>query len=156
MRKKLSKILLTDVAEQIKPVYKTNCSRTKNFDRRTQTSVPKKFLQTGKNFLSQKTRTSRFGTKRSWKGIQENTSLSDIYWRFYWPGSYAPRGVIDQYICLQMGLPFFSWLYYRRKLKEFVKLFSIKANRIYKKTAEDVPDLFITTFYICCIMCWKF
>ena len=42
MRKKLSKILLTDVAEQIKPVYKTNCSRKKNFDRRTQTSVPKK------------------------------------------------------------------------------------------------------------------
>ena len=42
MRKKLSKILLTDVAEQIKPVYKTNCSRKKNFDRRTQASVPKK------------------------------------------------------------------------------------------------------------------
>ena len=42
MRKKLSKILLTDVAEQIKPVYKTNCLRKKNFDRRTQTSVPKK------------------------------------------------------------------------------------------------------------------
>ena len=42
MRKKLSKILLTDVAEQIKPVYKTNCSRKKNFDRRITTLVPKK------------------------------------------------------------------------------------------------------------------
>ena len=42
MRKKLSQILLTDVAEQIKPVYKTNCSRKKNFDRRITTSVPKK------------------------------------------------------------------------------------------------------------------
>ena len=49
MRKKLSKILLTDVAEQIKPVYKTNCSRKKNFDRRIQTSVPKKvFCKQGK------------------------------------------------------------------------------------------------------------
>ena len=43
------KILLTDVAEQIKPVYKTNCSRKKNFDRRIQTSVPKKvFCKQGK------------------------------------------------------------------------------------------------------------
>ena len=38
------KILLTDVAEQIKPVYKTNCSRKKNFDCRTQTSVPNIFF----------------------------------------------------------------------------------------------------------------
>ena len=38
----VKKILLTDVAEQIKPVYKTNCSRKKNFDRRITTSVPKK------------------------------------------------------------------------------------------------------------------
>ena len=105
-------------------------------------SSKKSFCKQGKTFFSQKTRTSRFGTKTSWKGIQENTSLSNIYWRFYWPGSYAPRGVIDQYMCLQMGLPFFSWLYYRHKLMEFVKLFSIKANRIYKKTAENVPDLY--------------
>ena len=39
----------TDVAEQIKPVYKTNCSRKKNFDRRITTSVPKKvFCKQGK------------------------------------------------------------------------------------------------------------
>ena len=55
MRKKLSKILLTDVAEQIKPVYKTNCSRKKNFDRRVQTSVPKKFFAK-KRSVSQKTK----------------------------------------------------------------------------------------------------
>ena len=61
----VKKILLTDVAEQIKPVYKTNCSRKKNFDRRIQTSVPKKvFCKTGKSRFSQKTRTSRFGTKQ--------------------------------------------------------------------------------------------
>jgi len=42
MRKNCQKILLTDVAEQIKPVYETNCSRKKNFDRRITTSVPKK------------------------------------------------------------------------------------------------------------------
>ena len=47
----VKKILLTDVAEQIKPVYKTNCSRKKNFDRRTPTSVPKRvFCKQGKVF----------------------------------------------------------------------------------------------------------
>ena len=51
MRKNCQKILLTDVAEQIKPVYKTNCSRKKNFDRRITTSVPKKvFCKQGKTF----------------------------------------------------------------------------------------------------------
>ena len=62
----VKKILLTDVAEQIKPVYKTNCSRKKNFDRRTPTSVPKKvFANREKPFSRKKTRTSRFGTKTS-------------------------------------------------------------------------------------------
>ena len=64
MRKKLSKILLTDVAEQIKPVYETNCSRKKNFDHRITTSVPKKFFASEKSCFSQKTRTSRLGTKQ--------------------------------------------------------------------------------------------
>ena len=51
MRKNCQKILLTDVAEQIKPVYKTNCSRKKNFDRIITTSVPKKvFAKQGKTF----------------------------------------------------------------------------------------------------------
>ena len=54
MRKKLSKILLTDVAEQIKPVYKTNCSRKKNFDRRTPTSVPKKVFANREKPFSRK------------------------------------------------------------------------------------------------------
>ena len=49
----VKKTIPTDVAEQIKPVYKTYCSRKKNFDRRIQTSVPKKvFLQKGKVFLA--------------------------------------------------------------------------------------------------------
>ena len=54
MRKKLSKILLTDVAEQIKPVYETNCSRKKNFDRRITTSVPKKFFASEESLFSRK------------------------------------------------------------------------------------------------------
>ena len=50
---------------KIKPVYKTNCSRKKNFDRRITTSVPKKvFCIRKKSCFSQKTRTSRFGTKQ--------------------------------------------------------------------------------------------
>jgi hypothetical protein len=48
------KILLTDVAEQIKPVYKTNCSRKKNFDRRTPTSVPKKVFANREKPFSRK------------------------------------------------------------------------------------------------------
>ena len=143
MRKKLSKILLTDVAEQIKPVYKTNCSRKKNFDRRIQTSVPKKvFFQKGK-FFSQKIKTSRFGTKQVEKVYRRTPPyLACIGDSIDQGGSYAPRGVIDQYICLQMGAPFFSLLYYRHKLKKFVKLFSVKANRIYIK---KLPK----TFQIC-------
>ena len=48
------KILLTDVAEQIKPVYITNCSRKKNFDRRTPTSVPKKVFANREKPFSRK------------------------------------------------------------------------------------------------------
>ena len=121
-------MLLTDVAEQIKPVYKTNCSRKKNFDRRTPTSVPKKvFANREKPFSRKKTRTSRFGTKTSWKGIQENTSLSNIYWRFYWPGSYAPRGVMDHYICLQMGAPLFLLALLSIQTQEVCKAFLCKS-----------------------------
>ena len=67
MRKKLSKILLTDVAEQIKPVYKTNCSRKKNFDRRTPTSVPKKVLQTAKNLFLAKDKDKQIWDKNKLK-----------------------------------------------------------------------------------------
>ena len=120
------KTIPTDVAEQIKPVYKTNWSRKKNFDRRNQTSVPKRFFAKGK-FFSQRTTTSRFGTKKSWKGIQENTSLSNIYWRYYWPGSYVPRGVIDQYICLQMGAPLFLMALLSTQTQEVCKAFFYKS-----------------------------
>ena len=44
---------------------------------------------------------------KSLKRYTENTSLSNIYQRFYRPGSYALRGVIDHNICLQMGAPLF-------------------------------------------------
>ena len=44
---------------------------------------------------------------QSLKRYTENTSLSNIYQRFYRPGSYALRGVIDHNICLQMGAPLF-------------------------------------------------
>jgi len=54
MRKNCQKILLTDVAEQIKPVYETNCSRKKNFDRRITTSVPKKVFCIRKKVVSRK------------------------------------------------------------------------------------------------------
>ena len=68
MRKKLSKILLTDVAEQIKLVYKTNCSRKKNFDRRTPTSVPKKvFCKQEKNLFLAKDKDKQIWDKNKLK-----------------------------------------------------------------------------------------
>ena len=135
------KILLTDVAEQIKPVYKTNCSRKKNFDRRTPTSVPKKFLQTGKNIFSQKDKDKDKQNKL--KGIQENTSLSNIYWRFYWPGSYAPRGVIDQYICLQMGAPLFLLALLSTQTQEVCKAFLVKKQSVSTKKLLTTFQIFI-------------
>ena len=85
----------TDVAEKIKPVYNINWNA----------------------------KLKRYTGTQSWKGIHENTSLSNIYWRFYWPGSYAPRGVIDQCICLQMGAPLFLLaLLQKTRTFEFVKL----------------------------------
>ena len=51
--------------------------------------------------------------------------LSSIYWRFYWPGSYAPRGVIDQYICLQMGAPLFLLALLSTQTQEVCNSFSL-------------------------------
>ena len=45
--------------------------------------------------------------KHSQKRYTENTSPSNVYQRFYRPGSYALRGVIDHNICWQMGAPLF-------------------------------------------------
>jgi len=118
-------IILTDVAEQIKPVYKTNCSRKKNFDRRITTSVPKKVFCIREKLFLAKDKDKQIWDKTSWKGIQENTSLSNIYWRFYWPGSYAPRGVIDQYICLQMGVPLFLLALLSTQTQEVCNSFSL-------------------------------
>ena len=62
----VKKILLTDVAEQIKPVYKTNCLRKKNFDHRTPTSVPKKvFANREKPFSRKRQGQADLGLKTS-------------------------------------------------------------------------------------------
>ena len=74
-------------------------------------------------------------------GMQENTSPSNIYWRYYWPGSYAPRGVIDQCICCGWGLPYFFWLCHQPNfwVVKFVKLLSFKS-KSYLQMNEDAPD----------------
>ena len=62
----VKKILLTDVAEQTKPVYKTNCSRKKNFDRRIQTSVPKKvFFEIREKFFLAKDKDKQIWDKKT-------------------------------------------------------------------------------------------
>ena len=156
MRKKLSKILLTDVAEKIKPVYKTNCSRKKNFERRITTSVPKKVFCIREKLFLAKDKDKQIWDKTSWKGIQENTSLSNIYWRFYWPGSYAPRGVIDQYICLQMGAPLFLLALLSTQTQEVCNGFSLKkqivsTKKCWRRSRFIHKQLF--TFVV--ILCWK-
>ena len=70
----------TDVAEQIKPVYNTCCSRKNNL-------FPEFKLQFQIFFASRKFSSQGKKDKKkkdaSCEGIQENTSLSNIYWRFY-------------------------------------------------------------------------
>ena len=43
---------MTDVAEQIRPVYKTNCLQKKNFKHKFKLQFQKRFLQKGKVFLA--------------------------------------------------------------------------------------------------------
>ena len=101
------KILLTDVAEQIKPVYKINCSRKKNFDRRITTSIPKKvFCKTGKSCFSQKTRTSRFGTKQVEKVYRRTPPYLTYIGDSIDQGATRLGGFsISIYVC-RWGLPF--------------------------------------------------
>ena len=96
--KTCQKLNSTDVAEELKPVYNTICSITEQFENQNSIFSSKVFCDSEKEVFSQAKDIQQ--ERKSWKGIQENTSLSNIYWRCYWPGSYAPRGVIDQCICL--------------------------------------------------------
>ena len=117
----------TDVAEQIKLVYKTNCSRKKNFDRRIPTSVPKKvFANREKPFFSQKTRTSRFGTKQVEKVYRRTPPYLTYIGDSIDQGATRLGGYRSVYVC-RWGLPFFSWLYYQHKLKKFVTAFLCKS-----------------------------
>jgi len=105
---------IRQMLQNIKSQYiQQNCSKKNNLIYRIQTSVPKFFCpKWRKKVCSNKTLQGGHKSKR----YTENTSLSNIYRRFYWPGSYALRGVIDQYICLQMGAPLFLLAFFRRKL----------------------------------------
>ena len=102
-----------DVAEYKKPVYTTKLFEEEQFDLQNSDFSSKVFLpKETKKVCSNKTLQGGHKSKR----YTENTSLSNIYRRFYWPGSYALRGVINQYICLQMGAPLFLLAFFRHKL----------------------------------------
>ena len=116
------KISSTDVEETIKPVYQIR-------KRIVRSSVPK-FMH--------------WDLK---KGILWEHLLVLHTRRFYWPGSYALRGVIVQ--CMQRwGAPLFLEHYiFRRKhwnLHKFVKLLKLRAS--HESRVEDVP-VFITQSY---------
>ena len=83
MRKNCQKILLTDVAEQIKLVYKTNCLQKKNFDCRIQTSVPKKVFCKQRKIVSRKRQGQADLGQNKLKRYTGEHLLSNIYWRFY-------------------------------------------------------------------------
>jgi len=103
VRNHIRQMLQNIKSQYISKNCSTNCSKKNNLSYRIQTSVPK--------FCCPKRRSESTATTHyedtSQKRYTENTSLSNIYQRFYRPGSYALRGVIDHYICLQMGAPLF-------------------------------------------------
>ena len=86
-----------------KPVYITKLFAEEQFELQNSDFSSKVFLHTKTKSRKQQNTTRKTQSKR----YTENTSLSNIYQRFYWPGSYALRGVIDRYICLWMGAPLF-------------------------------------------------
>ena len=70
MLKNLSKSNSTDVAEEIKPVYNTNCSQKNNLKTRIQTSVPKFFaIQKRKFSRRQKTYNRNAKVEKVYKRI---------------------------------------------------------------------------------------
>ena len=103
VRNHIRQMLQNIKSQYISKNCSTNCSKKNNLSYRIQTSVPK--------ICWPKRRSESAATKHyentSQKRYTENTSLSNIYQRFYRPGSYALRGVIDHNICLQMGAPLF-------------------------------------------------
>jgi len=93
-----------DVAEHKKPVYIKKLFEEEQFELQNSDFSSKVFLpKESKRVFSNKKLQGGHKSKR----YTENTSLSNIYQRFYRPGSYALRGVIDHNICLQMGAPLF-------------------------------------------------
>ena len=103
VRNHIRQMLQNIKSQYISKNCSTNCSKKNNLSYRIQTSVPKFFLHTKTKSRKQQNTTRKTQLKR----YTENTSLFNIYQRFYWPGSYALRGVIDCNICLQMGAPLF-------------------------------------------------
>jgi len=86
-----------------KPVYNTIVRKKTNSDSQNSDFSSKSFVDQRDDHSLQQ----RHYENTSQKRYTENTSLSNIYQRFYRPGSYALRGVIDHNICLQMGAPLF-------------------------------------------------
>ena len=103
VRNHIRQMLQNIKSQYISKNCSTNCSKKNNLSYRIQTSVPKSFVDQRDDHSLQQ----RHYENTSQKRYTENTSLSNIYQRFYRPGSYALRGVIDHNICLQMGAPLF-------------------------------------------------
>ena len=91
VRNHIRQMLQNIKSQYISKNCSTNCSKKNNLSYRIQTSVPR--------FFCPKRRSESAAIKHyedtSQKRYTENTSLSNIYQRFYRPGSYALRGVID-------------------------------------------------------------
>jgi len=139
----VKKYLRQKVEEKIKPVYQSTTIR-RRIDR---SSVPK-FLH----------RQKQVGAK-VWRHAEQLYLKKGTLWehllilhtrRFYWPGSYALRGVIVQ--CMQAwGLPFFSsfiyqWTFWHEhwNLHKFVKLLKLKAS--HESKIEDFSFFFSVIF----------
>ena len=93
---------IRQMLQNLKSQYiQLNCSKKNNLIYRIQTSVPcpKRRVKSAA--------TKRYKEDTSRKGIQRTPPYLTYIGRFYRPGSYALRGVIDHNICLQMGAPLF-------------------------------------------------
>ena len=109
------KIHSTDVAEFKKPVQATKLFERNNLEiQEFRLQFQRFFAQRDKFFWVCSNKTQKRIRVR--KVHKRTPPYLNIYQRCYRPGSYALRGVIDQVYVFRWGLPFFSWLFLRRKL----------------------------------------
>ena len=120
---------LSELLQLVDGIWKSvlNKNANANWNAELKLQFQKKFLQTGKSFFSQKTRTSRFGTKQVEKVYRRTPPYLTYIGDSIDQGATRLGGVIDQYICLQMGAPLFLLALLSIQTQEVCKAFLFKS-----------------------------